>query len=135
MPVIIEKVDAVESDIPKLSPQYISVIEVGGAYAHHFYKFLDFLELRTVIITDLDSVKQTVKVNEGKSRTSYPSHQVDGATHSSNSGIKNWFAKGSEGYITLSDILAKTTEQKIDGFRRIAYQVPEPGKKCCARSY
>jgi len=31
--------------------------------------------------------------------------------------------------------MAKTPEQKINGFRRIAYQIPEPGKNCCARSY
>jgi len=136
MPVIIEKIDTIENDIPKLSPQYISVIEVGGAYAHHFYKFLDFLELRTVVITDLDSVKLTFKVNDkGKSKTTYPSHTVDGSTHSSNSGIKNWFAKESLGYISLADFITKTPEQKVDGFRRIAYQVPEPGKGCCARSY
>ena len=31
-------------------------MEVGGAYAHIFFALLDFLELRTLIITDLDSV-------------------------------------------------------------------------------
>jgi len=136
MPVIIEKIDAIENNTPKLSTQYISVIEVGGAYAHHFYKFLDFLELRTVVITDLDSVKLTVKEDEeGKSKTTYPSHQVEEGTHSSNSGIKNWFAKESVGYISLADFIRKTPEEKIDGFRRIAYQIPEPGRACCARSY
>ncbi|MGE8525897.1 ATP-dependent nuclease [Chryseobacterium rhizosphaerae] len=136
MPVIIEKIDLMQNDTPKLSPQYISVIEVGGAYAHHFYKFLDFLELRTIVITDLDSVKYTViKDKNNNDRTTYPSNQVDGATHSSNSGIKNWFDKDAQGYISLADLMAKTSEQKISGFRRIAYQIPEIGKACCARSY
>lgn len=31
-------------------------MEVGGAYAHCFFDLLTFLELRTLIITDIDSV-------------------------------------------------------------------------------
>lgn len=137
MPVIIDKIDSLANEnTPELNPQYISVIEVGGAYMHHFYKFLDFLELRTVLITDLDSVRASVKKGKNdKDRTVYSSHPVDGATHSSNSGIKNWFDKEAEGHISLADLMAKTPEQKINGFRRIAYQIPEPGKNCCARSY
>jgi len=30
-----------------LEKKYLSVVEVGGAYAHHFYSLLDFLELKT----------------------------------------------------------------------------------------
>ncbi|MCI5179633.1 MAG: ATP-dependent endonuclease, partial [Candidatus Electrothrix sp. AW3_4] len=57
LPEIIRKVD--ESQRTGLRKKYLSVIEIGGAYAHHFYKFIDFLELKTLIITDLDSVKKT----------------------------------------------------------------------------
>ena len=56
LPVIIQKLEETESDLPKLSSQYMTIMEVGGAYAHIFFDLLDFLELRTLIITDLDSV-------------------------------------------------------------------------------
>ena len=130
MPVLLEKVDAIEGNQNKLVGQYISTIEVGGAYAHHFYKFLDFLELRTLVITDLDSALQT----QGE-RVTYNASVVALGTHSTNSGIKNWFAKGTEGYILLPTCMEKTSEQKISNGRRIAYQIPETDKTCCARSF
>lgn len=42
---------------PSLAHQYFSIIEVGGAYAHRFYDFMDFLEIPTLILTDIDFVK------------------------------------------------------------------------------
>lgn len=118
-------------DCPTLETQYISVIEVGGAYAHHFYKFLDFLELRCLVITDIDAVVSTVKDN----KTSYPGSLVSEGTHSSNAGIKNWFAPGTAGYYPMADCLAKTADQKVAGSRRIAYQIPEDGLIGCGRSF
>ena len=56
LPVIIEKLEKAEPEAPKLSSQYMTTMEVGGAYAHLFFALLDFLELRTLIITDLDSI-------------------------------------------------------------------------------
>lgn len=130
MPVLINKVDELSSEAPKLSTQYLTVIEVGGAFAHHFSKFLDFLELRTLVITDLDAVLKT----EGQ-RITYPASEVALGTHSSNATIKNWFLKDSDGYIPLPDCMEKEARYKVTGFRRIAYQIPEPGKSCCARSF
>ena len=54
LPEMIRKVDQEKNC--GLRSKYMSVVEVGGAYAHHFYKFIDFLELKTLFITDLDSV-------------------------------------------------------------------------------
>ena len=39
-----------------LSAQYYAVIEIGGAYAHKFIPFIDFLGAPCLILTDLDSV-------------------------------------------------------------------------------
>ena len=44
----------------KLLSQNISIIEVGGAFAHRFKNLLNFLDIKTLIITDLDSVKENV---------------------------------------------------------------------------
>ncbi|WP_297486708.1 ATP-dependent endonuclease [Ferrovum sp.] len=40
----------------KLSAAYLSVLEVGGAFAFRFRKLIEFLGLPTLIVTDLDSV-------------------------------------------------------------------------------
>lgn len=39
-----------------LSAQYYALIEIGGAYAHKFIPFIDFLGMPCLILTDLDSV-------------------------------------------------------------------------------
>lgn len=41
---------------PSLLTKYVSIIEVGGAYAHLFKDLLCFLNVKTLIITDLDSI-------------------------------------------------------------------------------
>lgn len=130
MPVLIEKADAVDDGTPTLVNQYISVIEVGGAYVHHFQRFLDFLELRTLAITDLDSVLRT-----GGNPVTYPECRVALGTHTSNAGIKNWFDRAIVGHMPLADCRNKTAVEKVSVTRRIAYQIPEPGRTCCGRSF
>lgn len=41
---------------PRLKTAYLTVLEVGGAYAHLFIPLVDFVGLPTLIITDLDSI-------------------------------------------------------------------------------
>ncbi|MBN8623688.1 MAG: ATP-dependent endonuclease [Flavobacteriales bacterium] len=128
-PLLISKTDAINPTHPQLGLQYVTVIEVGGAYAHHFYKFLDFLELRSLIITDIDSV------HKPDGNTSYSGCLVKDGSHTSNSGIKNWFAKGTEGYYSLVECIAKPSANKVSGSRRIAYQIAEEGKTAIGRSF
>ena len=125
MPSFIKKIDQ-QLENRKLSSQYVSVVEIGGAYAHHFYKFLDFLELKTLIITDLDSTK----LQDSK----YPATPVNTGTHSSNVGLTEWFKK-TEDKVLLSEIKSKKEGDKIEGYRRIAFQIPEKGKTACGRSF
>lgn len=40
----------------RLSATYLSILEVGGAFAYRFRKLIEFLGLPTLIVTDLDSV-------------------------------------------------------------------------------
>lgn len=40
---------------PELKKVFLSILEVGGAYAHRFDELVGFLNLPTLIITDLDS--------------------------------------------------------------------------------
>ena len=124
LPKMIEKIDVARQDNQKLSNQYLSVVEVGGAYMHLFYDLLKFLEVRTLVITDLDTVyegdrRRASKVSEG--------------THTSNAAIKNWF---DDDDIHPRSLLQKSSEEKTDGgIRRLAYQIPEAAGTPCGRSF
>ncbi|MDH6112552.1 putative ATP-dependent endonuclease of OLD family [Kitasatospora sp. MAP12-15] len=108
-----------------LSSQYVAVMEVGGAYAHLFYPFLDFLGLPTLVITDLDAVKPSPKKLE--------SCCVSEGTTTSNEGIKKWFAR--EG-ITLAELVQLAEEEiPVTGRRGLVYQVPETIGGACGRTF
>jgi predicted ATP-dependent endonuclease of OLD family len=125
MPEFIQKLDK-----GNLSSQFISTVEIGGAYAHHFYNFLDFLELKTLIITDLDSTKPETTDKGIK----YKACLVSVGQKSSNAGIINWFKYGDEN-VDLAEIRSKILKDKIQGTRRLAYQIDEETKECCGRSF
>jgi predicted ATP-dependent endonuclease of OLD family len=174
MPRLREIVDSGLEEKKKLARQYITAVEVGGAYAHLFYPLLDFLELRTLVITDIDTVRAEEKENKnGKKGTRWVKCPVAEGERTSNAAIREWFrlkeekaAKGkekadssnkanesqeeavdgkkaSEGkekaeapQLTPAQLAAKTDQEKTDGVRRIAYQVPEdPKTTTCARSF
>tara|TARA_R100000789_G_scaffold62926_1_gene59825 strand:- start:2372 stop:4456 length:2085 start_codon:yes stop_codon:yes gene_type:complete len=142
MPRLCELVDKSLDDKHKLARQYVTCVEVGGAYAHIFYPLLDFLELKTLVVTDLDSTKPVEKQNKkGKTITTWDKCPVAEGARTSNAAIKEWFrTEDTEGkddwQITPAELVAKTTEEKQSGFRRIAYQIAEkPGTNICARSY
>ncbi len=49
----------VERAAERLRTTYLTVLEVGGAYAHRFEGLLSFLHIPYLVITDLDSVEPT----------------------------------------------------------------------------
>jgi len=142
MPRLCELVDKSLDDKHKLARQYVTCVEVGGAYAHIFYPLLDFLELKTLVVTDLDSTKPVEKQNKkGKTITTWDKCPVAEGERTSNAAIKEWFrpedTEDKDGLqITPAELIAKTAEEKQSGYRRIAYQIAEkPGTNLCARSY
>jgi energy-coupling factor transporter ATP-binding protein EcfA2 len=124
LPAMIRKTDAAAAGEPQLGSQYLTVMEVGGAYAHRFFDLLAFLELRALIITDIDAVKP----NEQGKRLAVP---VAEGQFTSNGCIKAWF----DNAVTPTALLAKAPVDKIVGCRRLAYQVPEQDGGPCARSF
>ena len=42
--------------VPQLSRNYLTILEVGGAYANRFASLMEFLSLPYLVITDIDSV-------------------------------------------------------------------------------
>jgi putative ATP-dependent endonuclease of OLD family len=142
MPRLCGLVDELLDDKHKLARQYITCVEVGGAYAHIFYPLLDFLELKTLVVTDLDSTKPIEKENKkGKKITSWEKCPVAEGQRTSNAAIKDWFrpstTEDADGWqISPGQLLAMSANEKISGCRRIAYQIPEDQKAAtCARSY
>lgn len=49
----------IETSARRLRTTYLTVLEVGGAYAHRFEGLLSFLHIPYLVITDLDSVAST----------------------------------------------------------------------------
>ncbi len=47
-------------DYNSLSEQYIAFIQVGGAYAYNYKRLIDFIKIKTLIITDLDYPKDAL---------------------------------------------------------------------------
>lgn len=86
VPAIAKKLDAADSSLG-LTSQYVTIMEVGGAYAHIFFPLLDFLDLRTLIITDLDPVKAVKR----KGKTVYKACAVHESERTSNACLATWF--------------------------------------------
>lgn len=66
----------IERDVPQLLPCYLSILEVGGAFAHRFRSLLEFIGLTALVITDLDSVHPKPAVPEEKSAPVGATEQV-----------------------------------------------------------
>jgi len=126
LPRIVDKVDEGQSPTAKIASKYLTVIEVGGAYAHIFFNLLSFLKLRTLIITDIDIV-------DGNNHNT--KCKVSAGTHSSNVCINNWFKEDGDGNPSKDELLAKTAEDKIDNNLRLAYQTPHLDGDACGRSF
>lgn len=91
LPWFIQKHDkAIGPDVTGgLSSQNITVMEVG-ANAKAFAPFLEFIGIKTLIITDIDTT--IAQINEETGKTSYNAHSVDGSTHTSNESLKHFFS-------------------------------------------
>jgi putative ATP-dependent endonuclease of the OLD family len=103
-----------------LVTDYVVTLEVGGAYAHLFRPLLQFLELPTLVITDLDSI--------GEDRQKCP---VVSGVKSSNATLTKWLP----GKALLADLAKATPTAKTSGVIRVAYQVPESPSEPCGRSF
>ncbi len=131
MPRICRIVDEDVAPEKRLGRQYITTIEVGGAHAHLFYPLLDFLELKSLIVTDIDAVR----IDDTKEKKRAVKCPCAVADHSSNTAIRRWFELKKGEQIGIDALTAKTPDDKSTAYRRIAYQIPEEGSAWCARSY
>jgi len=129
-PILVEKLEKKYPDI-KLSEQYITLIEVGGAYANKFKELLEILELKTLIITDIDSVEKT---KSERNKTVYKKAKVTSSHKltTSNTILKDWIPKKS----SIQQLLSLDETFKIEGNFRVAYQKNiYPTRVKCGRSF
>lgn len=90
---------------------HYTIIEVGGAYAQHFIPLLDFIQIPSLIITDIDSVdpdnnNSAVQTHRGQNQTT------------ANSTLKNLL-----GISKVDDLLDLNDDEKtINEHIRICYQ-------------
>jgi len=107
LPLMINKV------ADSLQNEYISVLEVGGAYTQKFKEILHFIKIKTLIITDIDSVSS---INGEECITS----EENAIT--SNSTLIDWIPKKN----TIKDLCECTSEEKFDGeYIMVTYQIKE----------
>lgn len=124
LPAIMKKIDQAESEFPLLS-QNISIVEVG-AYSQVFERFIDFIGLKTLIITDIDSAKVVTKKVKGKNKTIRKACKVSDlkAEFSTNHSLK---------FFLNTDSLAKLNGFDLDQ-KRVEKIEEADGKKWKASS-
>ena len=103
LPAMMKKVDQENEEDPLLS-QNISLVEVG-AHSQVFEKFIDFIGVKTLIITDLDSAEIVNEDGAFRRRACHIAHR--NASVSTNSSLK--FFLGTD---SLEDLKGKDLEQR-----------------------
>lgn len=117
----------IKKDFPGLGSKYITIMEVGGAYAHKFFNLINCLERPTLIITDIDSVEQ--KAPSKKWTKTHTSNKEKLKT--SNETLKNWFSKS----VTIKELLTKNPRDKEKDFLKVAYQTENHATSRRAKAY
>ena len=135
LPVMMKKLDFENKEYPNYIPlltQHISIIEIG-AYSKVFDRFLDFLDIRSLIITDLDSVKKEPIIKDGEPQmnedgsakmSKAKAHRVEGATETSNASITHFLPD--KDFNTLKDLNFDDKVVRADELC-IVYQTEEDG--------
>lgn len=155
LPAMMRKIDQEEksSDVIPLLSQNISLIEVG-AYSQIFDKFLSFIGIKTLIITDIDAGKEKQRDTPNKDGTftyDIVACSVECGTHTTNGALKHYYlepmknAKGNQlDFFTEMLLKEKVLSNKDDiwtveskGFLMIVYQTLENynGKSYYPRSF
>lgn len=120
----------------KIFSQNISIIE-AGANAKAFSPFLDFIGVKSLIVTDLDSTKKEIaKDKNGNDRASYIACPVSGSTHTSNETLKHFFSSPDINDENFSDWFEKLKSGELNESTdsvNVAYQIDEHGYQ--ARSF
>lgn len=141
LPIMMKKIDkekCINEQYTPLLSQNISIIEVG-AYSHVFDKLIDFLGIKTLIITDIDFTKKEEKEDKnGRKIITYVKCEKEEATNISNAAIKKFLNTDQLKYILgHKQIVSKNTNgcwcEDINGQVYVSFQREENGN--WARSF
>jgi predicted ATP-dependent endonuclease of OLD family len=130
LPLIIQK------EAPELRACHLTILEVGGAFAHKFQKLIEFLGLPTLVITDLDSVhaKETPAEEDAdddaeKDRPQSACMTTEEGAVTSNKALRHWLPKRR----SIQELLFLDDAEKCPpardgepGHTRLAYETLEP---------
>lgn len=97
-----------------LCNEYVSILEVGGAYAHSFKEILEFINVRTLIITDIDSSDENGACNVSP---------ISDNKFSTNETLKQWLPSKT----IIKDLVNCSNEDKVKENIRVSYQTNENG--------
>lgn len=109
-----------------LTSQNISILEVG-ANAKVFKHFLEFLEIKTLIITDLDTTEQCESKN---GRKTYKACPAKIGTHTSNATLRHYFKSpefDDQDFSSWMNNLKEHAHDEPSPLIKIAYQDVESG--------
>ena len=114
-----------KNQFPNLRAQYVSFVQVGGAYAYNYEPILNYLGIKSVVITDIDYNKNIKKIDDIKS------------SHSTNSSINSFLAnitkitkksltiseiysyrESEKPYVILNGTICLTFQGEVDGYSR-----------------
>ncbi|MBL8870364.1 MAG: AAA family ATPase [Planctomycetaceae bacterium] len=103
----------IDRSAPALKSRYITVLEVGGAYAHRFASLMGFLGIPYLVITDIDTVQPADE------RKACPADQADAKT--SNAALKSYLGKA-----LRSELVVLSADQQVveGGACYVAFQRP-----------
>ncbi|WIE33869.1 ATP-dependent nuclease [Agrobacterium tumefaciens] len=125
LPAMMRKIDQADAakawEVGALPPvallsQNISVIEVG-AHSQIYEIFLQFIGVKTLIVTDIDSAKEALEFDEhgapvmnkqGEQKKAIRAHEIENATHTTNAALRFFHGVGPD----ISYFLGLSFEQK-----------------------
>jgi predicted ATP-dependent endonuclease of OLD family len=134
LPYFIQKFDEKNSigkkDYISLASQNISILEVG-ANAKVFAPFLEFLDIKTLVITDIDTTAQIKGDAAQGTKTKYETCPVFTSTHTSNATLKYYLNAPTDILsVEFDEWFGKLRNHSLDSVHEnihVAYQKEESG--------
>lgn len=116
-----------------LSSTHYTVIEVGGTYAQHFIPLLKYIEIPTIIITDVDSVQLTTNEETNKTSQKKAPPKLDDDLFSSNPTLNHYFSNPvhENEKPTIKRLLQlNSSDKQVEDSIRICYQSFDDRYEC-----
>jgi len=132
-PYFVERFDSKYVDDPNyvsLSSQNVTILEVG-ANAKSFRHFLEFLGIKALVVTDIDTTKKFVDTAKVPPQVSYPACKVSEGDHTSNETLKYYYSAPNfsevEEFALWYEKLVKNEHSAPSENIYVAYQRAEEG--------